>query len=292
MSVHPHRRERSSGQRELFLALLITAGIMVVELIAGVVSGSLALLADAGHMLTDAFALSLSLFAAWIASRPTTPEKTYGYYRTEILAAFVNGVILWLLVAWISLRALHRLHHPSQILTGPMLAAAVLGLAANLISGKILFRARRDSLNVQGAWIHVLSDALGSCGVIAAGVVIRWKGWTMADPLVSCFIAVLIAINSWILMGRAVNILLEGTPAHLHLPTIIEAMRRIDGVRDVHDVHVWTITTGMEAMSGHVMVERLERGPDILAALNQMLSQRFSLTHTTFQVEPYTPPNS
>lgn len=285
MSEHPHQREHSRGQRELFLALLMTASIMVVEVVAGLMSGSLALLADAGHMLTDAFALSLSLFAAWIASRPTTPEKTYGYYRTEILAALVNGVVLWLLLIWIVLRALQRLHHPSEVLTGPMLAAAVLGLAANLTSGAILFQARQRSLNLRGAWTHVLSDALGSCGVITAGLIIRWKGWTIADPLVSCFIAALIGVNSWMLVSRAVNILLEGTPAHLHLPSVVEAMRRIEGVREVHDVHLWTITTGMEAMSGHVTVERLERGPDILAALNELLSQRFRITHTTFQLE-------
>lgn len=286
MSVHLHQRPGRSGMRELALALAITVSMMIVELIAGLISGSLALLADAGHMVTDAVALALSLFAAWMATRPATAEKTYGYYRTEILAALVNGVALCLLVIWIGVRAAHRFQHPPDILTGPMLMAASLGLLANLASGRILFRVRQQSLNVQSAWVHVLSDALGSCSVLAAGVLIRVKGWTLADPVVSLFIAGLIAINAWLLVTRAVNVLLEGAPRHLSTPQLIEAMRHIDGVREVHDVHLWTITTGLEAMSGHVVVDRLSRSPEILAATNRMLQERFGITHTTFQVEP------
>jgi len=286
MSVHPHRREGPSGQREIWLAFVITVSFMFVEVVGGLLSGSLALLADAGHMLTDAFALSLNLFAAWMASRPATLEKTYGYYRTEILAALVNGVVLWLFVIWIVVRAIKRLSNPPPILTGPMLVAAVVGLLANLTSARILFRARTQSLTVRGAWLHVLSDALGSCGVILAGLLIRFKGWIVADPLVSCFIGLLIAVSSWVLVKQSVNILLEGTPAHVNMARLLRAIQGIDGVREVHDLHLWTITTGMEAMSGHLVVDELARGPRVLETLNRLLAEQFGITHTTVQIEP------
>ncbi|MBI3088159.1 MAG: cation transporter [Candidatus Omnitrophica bacterium] len=287
MTIHPHRREGPSGALELRLALLITFSFFVVELVAGIISGSLALLADAGHMLTDVSALSLSLFAAWIATKPATSANTYGYYRTEILAALVNGVALWLLVAWIYVRALHRLQDPPAIQTTPMLAAAVLGLCANLASSRVLARAPSLSLNIQGARLNVLADALGSCGVIAAGVLIRWKDWRLADPLASLFIGFLIALSSWGFVKQSVGVLLEASPAHLDTGQIVEAMRRVAGVRDVHDLHVWTITTGLEAMSGHILVDDLADGPAILDALNRALSDQFGITHTTFQAELY-----
>jgi cobalt-zinc-cadmium efflux system protein len=288
MSVHPHRRKGPSGAWELGLALAITVSVMLIELIAGYLSGSLALLADAGHMLTDASALSLSLFAAWVATKPATPEKTYGYYRTEILAALVNGVALWLIVIWIYVRAFSRLQHPLEVHTTPMLLAACLGLVANLASGRILFRARTRNLNIRGAWLHVLGDALGSCGVITAGLLMRLRGWTIADPLASLFIGLLIAISSGVLVKQSVNVLLEGTPTHLDVTSIARAMRAIHGVHEVHDLHLWTITTGLEAMSGHVVVEDLAEGPAILTALEQLLSERFGIAHTTFQLEPRT----
>ena len=285
MSIHDHQRVGLRGQRSLLAALCLTALMMVVEFIVGWSSGSLALLADAGHMLTDASALALSLFAAWFSSRPATPEKTYGYYRTEILAALVNGLALWLMVIWIYLCALHRLRYPTLIASGPMMAVAGMGLVVNLLSGWLLKRDRDKSLNVHGAWLNVMSDALGSVGVILAGTLIRWCGWTAADPLASMVIGVLIAGNSWDLVKQAVNILLEGTPGHLQIPDIVHAMRQVSGVHEVHDLHLWTITTGMEAMSGHVIVEDIARGSEILAGLNTILSQRFGITHTTLQLE-------
>ena len=251
----PHWHHGPRGQRELRIALVLTATMMVVEFIAGYVSGSLSLMADAVHMLTDACALGLSLFAAWIATRPATPKKTYGYYRTEILAALANGVALWLMVVWIYVRALKRLTQSAEIETALMLVVAILGLAVNLLIARILSRASPGSLNVQGARLNVLSDALGSLGVIIAGGLVRWYGWTVADPIASMVIGVLIAANSWKLVGQSVNILLEGVPGHLRIPEVTEAMQAIGGIREVHDVHLWTITTGMDAMSGHVVVE-------------------------------------
>lgn len=286
MSIHPHQREGPSGARELTMALGLTASVMVVEVLAGLMSGSIALLADAGHMLTDVSALGLALFAAWIATKPATLEKTYGYYRTEILAALVNGAALWLLVIWICARAIHRLQQPPEVQTGPMLAAAALGLAANLASSVILSRAGQATLNVQGARLHVLGDALGSCGVIVAGLLIRFKGWRLADPVASLLIGLLIAISSWVLVKRSVNVLLEATPSHLNLGAITQAMRQVAGVKEAHDVHLWTITTGMEAMSGHIIVDRMADGAAILDALNRLCSERFGITHTTFQLEP------
>jgi cobalt-zinc-cadmium efflux system protein len=286
MSVHGHQRPASGGQRELCIALLLTLAMMVIEFVAGWLSGSLALLADAGHMLTDASALVLSLFAAWFATRPATLQKTYGYYRTEILAGLANGVALWLIVIWIYARAFNRLQHPLNIPSGPMIVVALLGLLVNLLSGWILTKGRARSLNVQGAWLNVMSDALGSLGVIVAGVMIQWYGWTAADPIASMVIGVLIAFNSWNLVKQSVNILLEGTPGHLRIPEVVQAMRAIPGVHEVHDVHLWTITTGMDAMSGHVIVEDVGQSAAILLKLNALLSQRFGITHTTFQLEP------
>lgn len=286
MSVYTHQRPTSGGQAELRLALLLTLAMMIIECVAGWLSGSLALLADAGHMLADASALGLSLFAAWIAARPATPEKTYGYYRTEILAALANGIALWLIIIFIYVRAAYRLYHPLSVPSGPMIAVAVIGLLVNLLSARMLTRGRHASLNVQGAWLNVMSDALGSIGVIVAGVLIRAFGWAWADPIASMAIGVLIALISWNLITQSVNILLEGAPRHLQVAEVLQAMRAIPGVREVHDVHLWTITTGMEAMSGHVIVEDIGKSAEMLAALNVALSRRFGITHTTFQLEP------
>ncbi len=283
---HPHGRGASGGRRELLLALGLTIAMMLVELHAGLRSGSLSLLADAGHMLTDASVLVLSFFAAWIATKPATPEKTFGYYRSEILAALVNGVALWLIVIWIVRQAIPRLAHPHPVDTATMLPVAFAGLVVNLVSSLILSRARAHNLNIEAAWLHVLSDALGSVGVIIAGLAAHFKGLWLADPLASLAISLLIAVSSWRLVGRSVNILLEGTPAHLSVPLIVEAMEDVGGVSEVHDVHVWSISTGLEAMSGHIIVDELTQGPRILAEMNRVLADEFGIVHTTFQLEP------
>lgn len=286
MSVHSHRSQQPTGWRQLSLALLLTLAVAIVELAAGLISGSMALLADAVHMLADTSALGLGLFAAWMAGRPATPKKTYGYYRMEILAALVNGAALWLIVVWIYARAFYRLHHPPQLSTGPMLVAACIGLGANLASARILGTADPANLNVRGVRLHVLADTLGSFGVIIAGLLIRFKGWAVADPLASMLIGLLIAGSSLSLVKQAVNVLLEATPAHVNLATMTQAMKNVRGVREVHDLHVWTITMGMEAMSGHVVVDELAAGPAIVEELTHMLGEQFGVRHTTFQVEP------
>ena len=281
-----HRRASTGGERELRIALGLTLATMVIEMLVGWWFGSLALIADAGHMFADSSALALSLFAAWFSMRPATTEKTFGYYRTEILAALANGAALWLMVIWIYARAIARLRAPAPVNGGPIMAVAAFGLAINLLSGWLLRRGRSASLNVEGAWLNVMSDALGSVGVIIAGALIWWRGWIAADPIASMVIGVLIALNSWTLISRSINILLEGTPSHVRIPDLVAAMRGIPGVREVHDVHLWTITTGMDAMSGHIIVDDIGRSEAVLAGLQQLLADRFSIAHTTLQLEP------
>ncbi len=287
------RDSQASRQRDrqaLQVAFGLTLGMTGIELITGWLTGSLSLMADAGHMLTDAGALALSLFAAWISDLPPTPQKTYGYYRTEILAALANGIALWLVVLWIFVHALMRLQQPVFVQTIPMISVAVLGLLTNLLSGRLLKRHRQGNLNMEGAWLNVMSDALGSVGVIIAGLCIHWFGWTVADALAGMLIGSLIAVNSWNLVRRSVNILLEGAPSHLRMSEVTQAMRSLQGVRSVHDVHLWTITTGMDAMSGHVVVEDMNRGAEILAELQDLLSKQFGIGHTTIQLELTQPP--
>ena len=281
-----HQRRGTGGSRVSLIALGLTITMMVIEFVAGWLSGSLALIADAWHMLTDASALGLSLFAAWFATRPATPGKTYGYYRTEILAALANGLALWLIVIWIYAQAIHRLQHLPTIDTGPMLVVAVAGLIVNLFIGGLLMKHRAGSLNVQAAWLNVMSDALGSVGVIIAGLCIRWFGWYSADSVASMVIGTLIAFTSWNLVRQAVNVLLEGTPMHLKPGELVEALRTVHGVRAVHDVHLWTITTGMDAMSGHVVIEDINKSSEVLSGLNGVLTQKFHIAHTTLQLEP------
>ncbi len=281
--AHGTAAGRSRGVLTATLAL--TGGFMLVELVAGLLTGSLALLADAGHMFTDAAGLALALFAIWVASRPPTPAKTYGYYRAEILAALVNAFVLLGLAALILVEAYARLRAPRDVEAAPMLAVAAVGLAVNLVGAWLLHHHAEHSLNVRAAYLEVLTDALSSIGVIAASVVIMVTGWTVADPLVSVGIAVFIVPRTWSLLRQAVNVLLEGTPAHLDLGEIEAAMLRVDGVRRVHDLHVWTLTSGREAMSAHVVVSDIRQSERLLDALHAVLHARFGIDHTTIQLD-------
>lgn len=267
------------------IALGVTAGFMVVEIVVGILSHSLALLADAGHMATDAAALGMTLAASWIARQPATRTKTYGFYRTEILAAFLNGLTLWLLVIWIVYEAIRRFLHPPTVLAPMMLVTAVIGLLANLACSWILKPAPTDSLNQRSAYLHVLADAVGSLSVIGAALVIWRTGWNAADPIASLLVCFVILWGSWNLISESVNVLLEGTPAHINVVQVMRAMQEVAGVRRVHDVHIWTITSGMEAMSGHVVVDDLASSQIVLGRLNAVLAERFGLSHTTLQLE-------
>ena len=281
--VHTTAAARSRGA--LVATLGLTAGFLVVEAIAALVTGSLALFADAGHMLADAGGLALALFAVWIAARPATAEKTYGYYRVEILAALVNAVVLLAVAGWILFEAWQRMFAPPAIAASPMLIVASVGLLVNLVCAWLLHAGAGESLNVRAAYLEVLSDAMTSAGVIVAAAVVLLTGWTLADPITSAVIAVMIVARTWALLKQAVNVLLEGTPAHLELGEIEQAMRDVPGVQRVHDLHVWTLTSGREAMSAHVVVTDVRESARLLEELHTVLHARFGIDHTTIQLE-------
>ena len=288
--AHDHRETAAARSRGTLIATLaLTGAYLVVEVVGAILSGSLALLADAGHMLTDVGGIGLALFAIWIAGRPPTPEKTYGYYRAEILATLVNAIVLLGVAAGILVEAYRRLLDPPEVRGGPMLAIAVLGLVVNLASAWLLRKGARDSLNVQAAYLEVLSDALTSVGVIVAALVVLLTRSMLIDPLVSGAIAVFIVPRTWRLLRQAVNVLLEGTPPHLDIPEIQAAIERESGVRRVHDLHVWTLTSGREAMSAHVVIDDYGHGERILECLHAVLHTRFGIDHTTIQLETEPP---
>ncbi len=285
-----HRATAASRSRgRLTATLALTCGFVIVEVAGALWSGSLALLADAGHMLADAAGLGLGLFAIWIAARPPTPEKTYGYYRAEILAALVNAIVLLGIAAGILVETYQRLLTPPAILGGPMLAVASAGLAVNLVCARLLHDGAAASLNVRAAYLDVVGDALSSLGVVIAAGVVIVTGWTLADPLASGAIALVIVPRTWRLLRQAVNVLLEGTPAHLNLGEIEEAMRRVPGVRRVHDLHVWTLTSGREAMSAHAVVDDVRDSERLLETLHAVMHARFGIDHTTLQLETEPP---
>ncbi len=269
----------------LAAVLALTGGFMVVEVAGGWWTGSLALLADAGHMLGDVGSLTLGLLAVWFASRPPTPAQSYGYFRLEILAALVNALVLLAVAALILYEAVQRLWAPPPVAAGPMLAIAVAGLAVNLVGLRVLHRAGDGGLLLHVAWLELLSDALGSAAVIVAGLVIQLTGFLLADPLVSLVVGVFIVPRTWNVLRQAVHVLMEGVPPHLDLREIEGAMREAHGVRAVHDLHVWTLTSGTDAMSAHVLVDDLADGRHILGDLQHLLRERFGIEHTTIQLE-------
>jgi cobalt-zinc-cadmium efflux system protein len=284
---HAHARATAATRSRpaLGVTLILTCAFVVVELVAGFWTGSLALLADAGHMLTDAGALALALFATWIASRPPTPAKTYGYYRAEILAALVNALVLLIVAGAILVEAWRRWETPAAVLAGPMAVVAAAGLAVNLACAWLLHHGAGASLNVRAAYLEVLSDALSSLATLVAAAVVLATGWTGADPLAGVLIALLIVPRTWSLLKQAVNVLLEGTPPHLELAEIEAAMCAVPGVRRVHDLHVWTLTSGREAMSAHVVVADVRESERLLETLHALLHARFGIDHTTMQLE-------
>lgn len=275
----------SRHSRRLMMTMFLTFGFLLVEVIGSIWTGSLALLADAGHMLVDVAGLGLSLLAMWFARKPPSPTNTYGYVRLEILAALANGILLFSLAAFILYEAYGRIWSPPQILAGPMLVISVIGLGVNIINMVLLHQASGSSLNLRGAYLEVLSDALASLGVILAALILLTTGWTLADPLISGAIGLFILPRTWGLMQQAIHILMEGVPPHLDVREIESAMRSSHGVQSVHDLHVWTLTSGKEAMSGHVLVDDLSDGQHIVKDLEQLLSERFGIEHTTLQLE-------
>jgi cobalt-zinc-cadmium efflux system protein len=283
--VHPGHTPSSRHKNRLWIVFGLTSCFLAVEVIAALATGSLSLLADAAHMLVDTGGLLMSLLAVWFAERPATPAKTYGYYRVEILAALVNGVVLCLLSVGILIKAYERLWAPPHVPAVPILLVATLGLVVNLVGMGLLRSGAGESLNVRGAYLEVLGDAASSAAVIVAGVVIWATGWAIADPLASLAIALLILPRTWTLLRQAVNVLLEGAPPHLDVSEIESALCAAPGVQRVHDLHVWTLTSGREAMSAHVVVAPDAAKDRILEDLHVILHARFGIDHTTIQVE-------
>lgn len=283
---HSHHGPHTHGAstRALAWSLGLTFVILVAEGVGGYLSNSLALLADAGHVLTDAGALGLSLFVAWLARQPGSPAKTFGYLRWEILAALINGATLLLISAWIVYEAIMRFQHPEPVAGGLMLWVAVLGLAVNGIAVWLLHGVRDGGLNIRGAYLHVLGDMLASGGTVVAAIVIKATGWLVADPIASLVTTVLIIAGAWRLVRESVNVLLEAAPPHIELDQVRARIESLDGVESVHDLHVWTVTSGMVAMSAHAIVRDstdhqrvLERAQDIL--------QEMGIHHATLQLE-------
>lgn len=288
-SVHPHahgHHHRSSDNwRRLSVVLSLTLLYMIAEAIGAWWTGSLALLADAGHMFTDVAALALALTAVWFGSRPATSKKTFGYYRLEIIAALVNGVALVVISLLIFYGAYERWLEPPVVKTGPMIAVASGGLAVNLICAWILHGRNEIDLNIRGAWMHVIGDALGSVAAILAGVCMALFGWYAADALFSVVISLLIIWGSVRLIRESTNVLLEGTPAHINLAAVEDEILATAGVSDVHDLHVWTITSGREALSAHVIHSESISQAALLRELRTKLHDRFGVDHLTIQME-------
>lgn len=286
--LHSHEHSRGNSQRLLSIVLALNFVYMLTEAIGGWWANSLALMSDAGHMLADVAALALSLFAVRFGARPATPSKTYGYYRMEILAALINGMTLIGLSVLICYEAYHRLRRAENIDAKMLMIISVGGLLVNLISARVLHGAHEHDLNLRGAFLHVLGDLFGSVAAIGAGALIWWRGWLWADPLFSVIICVLIVYSSWRLVSESVNILLEGAPAHINAAAVETAMREVTGVRAIHDLHIWTITSNRYAVTAHVIIDEASDSYQILRELRELLASRFDLTHSTLQIEdPY-----
>lgn len=273
--------------RPLAIALAITGTFLVIEVIGGLWTNSLALLADAGHMATDVAALGLSLFAVWLARRPATPQRSFGYYRAEVLAALVNSATLVLIALYIFWEAYQRIGEPPEVDSAPMLVVAVGGLIANAASAWVLTRGggHTHNLNMRGALLHVVGDMLGSIGAIAAALVMLLTGWYLADPLLSAAIGLLILISSWRLLKESVNVLLEATPGHIDAEEVRAAVGAVEGVEDLHDMHIWTVTSGMIAMSGHLELSGTRDWHEVLVEVSCLLQDRFGIAHATLQPE-------
>ncbi len=284
MEGHAHHHARDTRTVRLWAALALALTYMAAEVAGGVASNSLALLADAGHMLTDAAALGLSLFALWVARRPATDRRTYGYHRVEILAALANGATLIVISALIVAEAYRRWAHPPAVRGGLMLAVAAGGLLVNAASLAILHGGRDESLNVRGAWLHVLTDTLGSAQAVVAAILIGRLGWYWADPVASVLIGALVVVSAWGLVREALDVLMEAVPRGIALPDVAAAINGVPGVAAVHDLHVWTITSGFVALSAHVTVLP-GCADDVLWRVRSALEERFGIRHSTIQVE-------
>ena len=282
-----HSHGRAASRRNLTIALGLTVGYMVVELVGGFLANSLSLLADAGHMITDAGAIGLALLAMWIAGRPASIERTFGLHRTEVLAALANALALWLIAGLIFFESYRRFLDVPAVDGRLMLVVGGVGLLVNLAAAAVLRPSAKESLNVEGAFLHVVSDVLGSIAVIGAGLLILTTGWVLADPIFGAVIGLLIVISSARLLWKVLHVLMEGTSAHLDLHGLFQRLERLDGTIGVHDIHAWSITTGYDALSAHVTADAaaLNNPGQVLERLRNIASQEFGISHVTIQLE-------
>lgn len=283
---HSHNHTAAGkNKKRLALVLVLTTAYLLAEVAGGLLTGSLALLADAGHMLTDVAGLAFALMAIRFAERPATPERTYGFYRIEILAALANAIVLIGISLYILYEAYERFRNPPEIQSGAMLAVAAVGLIVNIVGIYLLQSASKESLNMKGAYFEVLSDMLTSVGVIVASIIMLTTGWYYADPLISAGIGLFILPRTWMLLRDAVSVLLEGTPADVNLASLREAIKTVSGVADVHDLHVWSLTSGVNAMSVHAVLSDHDLHDDVLVAVQKKVTSEFNIAHATVQVE-------
>ena len=284
---HAHDHASAGGRKGLLIALTITLFMMIAEIIGGILSNSLALLSDAGHMFTDTLALALSFFAMKFAGMPATEKRTFGFYRLEILAALLNGVTLVVISLYIIYEAYQRIQNPQPVAGTLMLIVAVIGLVANIIGALFLMKHHETNLNIRGAFLHIIGDAVSSVGVIIGGIVILYTGWYLIDPILSVLIALGIIAGAIGLVSESVSILLESAPAHINIAAVAEEIGKIEGVREAYHVHVWTITSGVYALSAHVIIDDrpVSGSRELLDSIRQRLIDRFKIMHSTIQLE-------
>jgi cobalt-zinc-cadmium efflux system protein len=284
--AHNHFGSAASRNKgRLYIVLALTGTFLVAEVVGGLITGSLALLADAGHMLTDVLGLVMALVAIHLGERTATDSKTFGYQRTEILAALTNAVILIVVAVYVLYEAVKRFSEPPEVLGGGMLAVAVVGLLVNIASLLILRSSADESLNMRGAYLEVLGDALGSIGAIVGAVIILLTGWYLADPIIGVLIGFMIVPRAFSLLRESVNVLLEATPKHISLAEVRETLKSMENVLEVHDLHAWTITSGMYALSGHIVTANMNFCDDLLTKIQTTLHERFDISHCTIQLE-------
>lgn len=284
---HSHDNGREGNKKGLTIALLITTGIMLLEFFGGLITNSLALLSDSGHMLNDASSLALSLVAIWFAVKPASPNKTYGFYRFEILAALFNGVTLFVIAGFIVWEAILRFYNPTTVASGSMMLIASIGLFANFLSAWALMRKGdvKNNVNLRSAYLHVIGDALGSVGAIVAGLIMWLFGWYVADPIISVLVALLILKGASGVIKHTVHILMEGTPITIDLNEVKKVLESIEGVMNVHDFHIWTITSGMDSLSCHILIEDHQDSQKVLQEAIHLIEEHFKIQHTTIQIE-------
>ena len=283
---HDHAHGHSANKKALFLSFLLITAFMVIEVIGGLLTNSLALLADAGHMLSDAAALGLSFFALKLGERKASQAKTFGYKRFEIIAAALNGLTLILISLYIFYEAFHRFTNPPEVQSKGMLIISIMGLLVNIVAAWILMSGEKeDNLNVRSAFLHVLGDMLGSVGAIVAALLMIFFGWGMADPIASVIVAILIIISGWRVLKDSFHILMEGAPAQIQLEEVKDSLENITNVKEVHDLHIWSITSGMPMLSCHISISEKAAHDAVLREAQKILHDHFGIEHSTIQVE-------